>query len=451
METQQPGGWTIDRKVRLEGLEVALSRPVLVASGRGHLWFPTMARLAGGGLLARMSTGADAATNTLENEFFKVTIDPKRGTIQSLIDKHSERELVDASSPYGLGQYLYECFDADQVANYVKSYVKIKADWAVNELGKPPMPPATQVPYSATSPRDFHVEISRGDHCASASVSETTNPDLPRVMSNVNLYSGLPYVEIVVSPFGKGADTWPEAGWLCLPLKVDQPQFRLARLGSIIDPATDIVPGSNRHILALNGGLAITDPTGRGVGIGLGFACSPLVSLDTPGLWKYSLDFIPKKPTVFVNLFNNQWTTNFRMWNTGNAQHCVRIWSIDQYSSESSLFAPSQESRVPLLAAAFDGPAGKLPPRQSGLELSRRGVAVTSFGPNPDGPGTILRLWELAGQSSACEIRLPVGLRPDSVQPVNLRGQAIGQPIAVIAGRFTIDLRAFAPATVLLS
>ena len=47
---------------------------------------------------------------------------------------------------------------------------------------------------------------------------------------------------------------------------------------------------------------------------------SPLVSLDEPGCWKYSLDFVPKRPSVYVNLFNNQWTTNFRLWNQGHLE-----------------------------------------------------------------------------------------------------------------------------------
>ena len=54
-----------------------------------------------------------------------------------------------------MGQYLYERFDADQVKAYVAAYVKIKADWAVNEIGKPSLPPAGQVPYRAASPDHF--------------------------------------------------------------------------------------------------------------------------------------------------------------------------------------------------------------------------------------------------------------------------------------------------------
>ena len=49
--------------------------------------------------------------DTLENEFFKVKLDPARGAIASLRDKRTGREWVDAGSHFGLGQYLNERFD----------------------------------------------------------------------------------------------------------------------------------------------------------------------------------------------------------------------------------------------------------------------------------------------------------------------------------------------------
>ena len=47
------------------------------------------------------------AANTIENEFFRVTVDPNRGGVSSIFDKQSGRELVDSKSPYLLDQYLY--------------------------------------------------------------------------------------------------------------------------------------------------------------------------------------------------------------------------------------------------------------------------------------------------------------------------------------------------------
>ena len=47
----------------------------------------------------------------MENPFFKAALDPGRGSIRSLVDKKSGRELVDTTAPHGFGQYLYERFD----------------------------------------------------------------------------------------------------------------------------------------------------------------------------------------------------------------------------------------------------------------------------------------------------------------------------------------------------
>ena len=92
-------------------------------------------------------------------------------------------------------------------------------------------------------------------------------------------------------------------------------------------------------------------------------------------------------------------------------------------------------------------PAGKLPASQQGLELSQKGVLVTAFGTNPDGPGTLLRLWEYAGNSGACRVRLPSGMNAKTVQPVDLRGGSFGSPIAVADGVLEIPLHGFAPAS----
>ena len=94
-----------------------------------------------------------------------------------------------------------------------------------------------------------------------------------------------------------------------------------------------------------------------------------------------------------------------------------------------------------------DGPAGTLPLSQSGLELSRPGIMITAFGPNPDGDGLVLRLWEQAGQSGSVTAKLSPGLRVKTMQPVDLRGQPAGRPIPVKRETFTTPLDAFAPAS----
>ena len=96
--------------------------------------------------------------------------------------------------------------------------------------------------------------------------------------------------------YDKPADPWPEAGWICLPYKVDSPGFQLARLGSIIDPTKDIVAGANRHLLGLNGGVSVIDP--HNFSAGLCAIDHPLVSLGKPGCWKFSKDSVPAQSWI---------------------------------------------------------------------------------------------------------------------------------------------------------
>jgi len=376
-------------------------------------------------------------------------VDPTRGVLTSLVDRRSERELVDPAAPHGFGQYLYERFSSNEVQAYVKAYVKITADWATNELGKPNLPPASEVPYRAFTPKSWALAVERSREAETATLTAPATADLPAVTTRLTLYRDQRYADLELTVHDKPADPWPEAGWLCLPFKFEQPQFRLGRLGASLDPAQDIVAGANRHLYALDTGLTITEPQGQG--IGLCALDNPLVSLDRPGGWKYSLDFVPRRPAVYVNLFNNQWTTNFRLWNHGTWTARVRLWSVaDGQDQAKALVAPALEARFPLQTAWADGPAGSLPTSQTGLEVDVPGVRVTAFGPNPDGPGTVLRLWEYAGNGGRCGVRLPPGLTPTSVQPVDLRGRPVGASVPVQAGTFQLELKPFAPVSVVI-
>jgi alpha-mannosidase len=105
---------------------------------------------------------------------------------------------------------------------------------------------------------------------------------------------------------------------------------------------------------------------------------------------------------------------------------------------------------VPLLSGLSNYKAGALPPQAHGLTLSRGGVRVTAFGPNPDGEGTLLRLWELTGAGGDCAVVLPEAMTVSAARPVDLRGRPIGEPVPVKDHAFRTSLRAFAPASYLL-
>jgi alpha-mannosidase len=126
----------------------------------------------------------------------------------------------------------------------------------------------------------------------------------------------------------------------------------------------------------------------------------------------------------------------------------VRIWSFDKFNAESSLYTPAMETRIPVAAARSVAHPGKLPPAQAGITLSRKGVAVSAFGPNPDGKGIVLRVWEQGGTTGELTVTLPGKFA--TATPVTLRGEKTGDPLKIAEGKFTFPLKAYAPASFVL-
>ena len=377
-----------------------------------------------------------------DTPFFKVGFDLKRGGIGSLVDRKTGRELVDQSSPYALGQFLHERFEKQRMLAFHNAYGRPTYSWSKGDL-------PDDAKYAALTPPAWSMALQRS---SSADVVTLTATDTLGLAKGIKIIFTLPrhqpYLDVAWQVTNKTPDPIPEGGWLCFPFALQQPKFRLGRLGGPIDPTTDIVTGANRHYFCLNTGLTITGTEGPGIGL-----CpldSPCVSLDEPGLWKFSLDFVPRKPVVFVNLYNNEWNTNFPEWQDGSWSSRVRLWLTRGSGLGEQLIVPSWEARLPLLTAVANGPAGTLPRKSQGLRLSRSGVLVTAFGQNPDGPGTLLRLWEQAGQAGPCEVHLPAGLNVSVARPVTLRGEPDGQAVPLSGKDLTVTLRAFAPRTFIL-
>jgi hypothetical protein len=157
---------------------------------------------------------ADPITGVLENRFLRIKLDAGRGAIASLIDKGSGRELVAGDSKYGLGQYLYERFDDDNVKSYLAAYGTTDP-WV---LCKSHLPPANQVPYAAASPKGFALTARADAVSATATMSAAAGTEVPHTVSTkVTLCRDMPMVDLEWSIKNKSPDFWPEAAGSAYP------------------------------------------------------------------------------------------------------------------------------------------------------------------------------------------------------------------------------------------
>ena len=387
-------------------------------------------------------------TAVLENKFLKITVDKNRGGIVSIIDKKSRRELVDPKSEYAFGQYLYERFDSEQCRKYnIDCYNQAAWDYGARELNTRHDLPDTPS-YSKAVPAYKSLEIIKNGVCQKAILRADYTYEIPAQLKTIiTLPDEAQWLEITVKLNNKKPDTWPEAGWIYLPVDVNgNPQFRIGRNGSVVDPI-DFPGGTNRTLCYVYTGAMIAGTDGKGVGI-----CNldhGLMSFGQTGIMKFEPSYIPQKPIAFVNLFNNQWNTNFPYWIGDSISSRVRIWATNNINPK-SLILSATEFRNSVLVGFADGKPGNMPASSIGLSLSRKGIKITNFLPDPDSEGYLLRLWEQAGVAGTCTVKLPMGSRIKSAQPVNLRKVLIGSPIEVRNGKFSFDLKAYAPVSFIL-
>ena len=398
---------------------------------------------------APTTTSVAAESAVLENAFLKVALDRGKGGIVSIVDKQAGRELVDPKAKYAFGQYLYQRFDRKQTFAYdvgcehIDSIYGFATGWNV----RADVPAG--VPYTEAAPTYAGMTVCKGGLVQTAQlIAEPASIIAAQVTTTIRLPENAPWLEISIRLDDKKPDYWPENGGFYLPVEAARPQFRVGRLGGLVNPVTDYARGSNRTYAYVDTGAMIADADGAGIGI------CPLdhgiMSFGEKGICTIDPDYLPKAPVAMVSMFNNLWTINFPYWIQGTIQSRIRVWAIHGLNP-SSLVEPAWEARQPVLAAVAVGPAGKLPATASGLAISRPGVRLVQFAPNPDGAGTVLRIWEQGGIAGQVSVTLPAQRPFRECLPVNLRGEPIAAPIQIANGRFSFHLGAYAPAGFVLT
>ena len=436
-----------------------------------------------GGTTATAQPVALTADGVLKTVHFTVKFDLVRGGIASLVENATGRELVAQGGKDGhaLGQFLHERFDLDRVWNFVHTYSRPsggKNNWWFPDFGKPGMPNSKESPYAAMTPKDWTAAVTQGPLGAEVRLTPADTLGLAKAFELAFAFpKAKACVDITWRVAEKTADPIPEGGWICLPFNVEKPAFRIGRVGGTIDPAKDIGFGASRSLITVDRGITVRSgldaqavlddfgtwfgrgygvpPLPEGAGVGVASADLPLWSLGKPGLWLYEPAYVPEKPELFVNLYNNMWNVNYPRWVGGSWKVALRIWPVAAgVDEEKAHFTPAWELRQGAVAAFADGKGGALPTMQAGVSLSRKGTRITAFCPNPDAEngvaGTLLRVWEQAGVNGEITVTLPTGFKAAQAQPVNLRGEKTGKPVKIEGGRFSFNLGHCAPASFIL-
>ena len=390
----------------------------------------------------------DEKNNSLENRYYSIKINIINGALISVYDKTNNKELVNQNYPEGFGQYIIEIPGKNTIDKYNKAYVKPGAEnWANDEMIRSNVPFNEDIIYKGECEKVVYKNM--GNAIRATVIGKVNNSELQKYYVTYTLYENQPYVEINWGVDGKKPNPLPEAGWLSFPFNIEKPEYRLYRTGGIVDPQRELIEQSNQDYYFINTSMTMFDKSKFGVV--LNSPSSPGISIDSKGLFKFSKKKELTNGNVFVNLYNNQWGTNFTEWIEGSFSSKLYIWSYNEYDPENNFISFSEETRVPLKGVYFDGEEGSKPIIQNGIELNRKGILLTSLKQDTDKKNMLIRLWEQAGKDGLCTVTLPKNSKFDKAYLCNLREEVIDDfGIDIVENEFSFNIKANQPLTFLL-
>jgi hypothetical protein len=344
---------------------------------------------------------AEPQSNIVQNRFYRVTLDPTRGAIKSIFDKELGRELVDASSPYALNEYLYvtgggseegrgEGGEATQLTHYAQS-----------------LPLAELTVHRAEQGQIVSVEKTPWGHVVRL---EAQAPKTPRIETEILLPDDKKQIEIR-NHVQKELVYAKEAAYFAFPWAASNPTFRFDIANGWVNPEKDLLEGAASEWFAPQHWVSAEDGTAA---ITLAVVDAPLVSLGDINRGRWPRNFTKTSPTVFSYALNNYWFTNTPAGQSGDFVFRFAITSGASFDPVQATRL-GREARSPLEVAAIlpnDKTAnaqGSLPPDQASLAAAGpENLVISAVKTAEDGQGLIVRVLETAGRASEGNLTLPL-------------------------------------------
>ncbi|MCL2461361.1 MAG: glycosyl hydrolase-related protein [Defluviitaleaceae bacterium] len=371
---------------------------------------------------------ADAKLGLLENQFFSITADRSTGTISSLLDKRTGREWAGQQDGRGFGQYQYDVYGEEDATKFLLDTTSRFYDWQVCSLVRKEY---FGLEHLTAFPSGFTATETTEDHCASLTLaadisgeSVSAYGDARHIGVTVTLYGDDPYIDIAYALRGKEKTFRVESGNFVFPLNISNPEYRVNKTGSVIDPASDIVEGGNHALFCCENWADVSD--GKD---GLAFIPydTPLFSIGTSGVLKVRRTFDPEKPTLMFNAFNNSYGCNFPQWMGGDYSFRFRLIPHRGDWREGNIQRLAFESVMPALFGYAGQTEGKSAlPASFSLMEPIEGMQVMALKMAEDRGGYVLRLREINGK--ARRVKLALNGKFGCASPCDLSEKICGEP-----------------------
>lgn len=331
----------------------------------------------------------NANSFSVENRFYRIELDLASGSVKSIYDKQLGRELVDPSSPYKFGQYLYVT-GGDGDTQMINPFPALPP-------GKLTIHPASHGSLESVEKMPWGTSVRL----------RSSDVNTPSIETDILLFNNEKKIEFRYKVH-KIYTTKKEGVYFAFPTAVSHPEFAYASQQGWIDPARDLMKGGSVEWFNVQDWMAVRDANTTLAIVPLDASLASFGDINR-GTWPGK--FKPKSATIFSYVMNNYWHTNYRAGQSGDFEFRYAVTSAPQLDSRNLTRLALEEMRPAEVDYVVGqdkpgNPPRPLPSQGTGfLETSGSDVVLSTWKEAEDGKGMVLRFIETAGTPATETVR----------------------------------------------
>jgi len=330
-------------------------------------------------------TSIKVTDSTLENRFYKITVDPETCVVKSIYDKELGKELVDQGAPHAFNQFIARSSSTGDEHPAKASIIQKGKDGPL--LGS-------------------IIVRGEGVGCPQIAQEIIIYDKIKRIdVANRILRDSTPFLEI----------------YFAFPFQMENPKMKFEASNSVITPIEDQFPGSCTDYYAVQHWVNISN--GR---FGVTFSSIDAHMVELGGLWPgyvsqahhgitppgYGHEFLKpgelKKGHIYSYVMNNNFRTNFSPTQVGDVlfSYSITTHTGDWREGRARDFGWGVSN--PLIPVFIEGKKeGSLAPIQSFCNVDKPNVMLLNMKMAEDKEGIILRLIEAEGIETSVTVIVP--------------------------------------------
>ncbi len=307
---------------------------------------------------------------TMENDFLKVTINPGNGSIESIIRKDNNEELVD-NKQYGMNQYLYV---------------------------------PGRDPSKAESAKNVSIRIKENGPFIISLLIESEAPGTKKLSQEIRLIKNINRIDLI-NTVDKLKVRDKEAVNFAFPFNISGGKMKIDLGVGILEPEINQLDGSckdfncaQRWVDISNGKTGITWTTNEAPLIEIGEMINEELSNNGYKLWKKKTTL---SNTFYSYVMNNYWHTNFKADQEGEITFHYSLFPHNRFDAATAT-RMGIESNQPFIVSQADTNNSEL---KSLLTIENKNIILSTIKPAADKKGMILRLYNSSYQAQIPDIK----------------------------------------------